>query len=79
MAFNREGWRTLFVGNGSTVWHYTSKADAIATVAGSGYFNAVAEQVRAQDLVLISASDSAGSRRVSSATGAATVTVASVG
>lgn len=57
------------------IWSYVSD-DTIAATVASGYFNAVAGKLRQHDLVLISATDGAGLRRVSSATGATPVTLA---
>lgn len=62
-------------GRDQSVWFYVSD-DNVATTVASGYFNAVAGKLRQHDLVLISATDGAGIRRVSSATGATPVTLA---
>ena len=60
------------------LWIYKS-TDAVATVAGSGYFNNVTNELKQYD-VIISVDTDTGTTdvlHVSSATGAATVTCAS--
>jgi len=64
-------------GGARQVWHYTS-ADAVATIAGSGYFNAVTDNLRQWDTI-IAVGATGGTATVdvlvvTSATGAATVT-----
>jgi hypothetical protein len=59
------------------IWHYAS-ADAVGTIAGSGYFNDVSTNLRQNDIILVVGS-TGGSATVdalvvTSATGAATVT-----
>jgi N-acetylglucosamine-6-phosphate deacetylase len=55
---------------------YDAGADAIATVAGSGYFNAVTDQLRQKDVIIVLGNSNAtvDLAVVTSATGAATVT-----
>lgn len=59
------------------IWHYAS-ADAIGTIAGSGYFNGVADNLRQNDIILVVGSVggvvTVDVLVVTSATGAATVT-----
>jgi hypothetical protein len=64
-------------GGARQVWHYTS-ADAPGTIAGSGYFNAVTDNLRQWDTIL-TVGTTGGTVTVdllvvTSATGAATVT-----
>jgi len=64
-------------GGARQVWHYTS-ADAVATIAGSGYFNGVTDNLRQWDTV-IAVGSTGGTATVdvlvvTSTTGAATVT-----
>ena len=64
-------------GGARQVWHYTS-ADAPATIATSGYFNAVTDNLRQYDTIL-TVGTTGGTVTVdvlviTSATGAATVT-----
>lgn len=64
-------------GGARQVWHYTS-ADAVGTVAGSGYFNDVTANLRQWDTILVVGSTGGAATVdvlvVTSATGAATVT-----
>lgn len=59
------------------VWHYTS-ADAATTVAGSGYFNGVTDNLRQWDTIIVvgatGGTPTIDVLVVTSATGAATVT-----
>lgn len=59
---------------------YDAGADSAATVTGSGYFNAVTDQLRNKDVILIigAAGTTIDSCLVTSATGAATVTTTAV-
>lgn len=79
MAFRMENLKHVSTTGRNTVWYYTSNEDAIAAVAGSAYFNDAVTKLRQHDLVLVSASDNAGLRRVNSATGALPVTVTTGG
>lgn len=79
MAFDAKYWNAAVEGYGRSVWMYESSADSLATCAGSGYFNSVAASLKNGDVIIIAGSDSTGIRRVSSATQAATVTVAALG
>lgn len=64
-------------GGARQVWHYTS-ADAATTIAGSGYFNDVTNNLRQWDTILtVGATGGTATVDVlvvTSATGAATVT-----
>jgi hypothetical protein len=64
-------------GGARQVWHYTS-ADAVGTVAGSGYFNDVTANLRQWDTILVvgatGGTPTVDVLVVTSATGAATVT-----
>lgn len=59
---------------------YHAGADTAATVAGSGYFNAVTNQLHKGDVILVVGNDFASidSITVTSATNAATVTTTAV-
>jgi hypothetical protein len=68
---------TKVAGGARQVWHYTS-ADAPGTIAGSGYFNSVTDNLRQYDTIL-TVGTTGGTVTVdllvvTSATGAATVT-----
>lgn len=64
-------------GGARQVWIYES-ADAVGTVAGSGYFNAVTDNLRQYDIILcvggVGSTVTVDVLVVTSATGAATVT-----
>ncbi len=64
-------------GGARQVWHYTS-ADAVGTVAGSGYFNDVTANLRQWDTILVVGSTGGTATVdvlvVTSATAASTVT-----
>jgi hypothetical protein len=64
-------------GGARQVWHYTS-ADAVGTIAGSGYFNDVTSNLRQWDTILCvgatGGTPTVDVLVVTSATGAATVT-----
>lgn len=67
---------------GTTSLHIYRSTDAIATITGSGYFNAVTDNLKQYDVV-ICVSDTGGTPKVdvvtvTSATGAATVTTTAV-
>ena len=67
---------------GTTSLHIYRSTDAIATIVGSGYFNAVTNNLKQWD-VIICVSDTGGTPKVdvvtvTSATGAATVTTTAV-
>jgi uncharacterized phosphosugar-binding protein len=69
------------IGGGlNSLWHYDAGADTAATVTGSGYFNAVTDQLRKGDVIFIVGNTCASidSAIVTSATGAATVTTTAV-
>lgn len=64
-------------GGGNGMWRYTT-ADTIATVTGSGYFNAFTNNLRQWDTIVV-VSETGGTAKVdmvavTSASGAATVT-----
>lgn len=69
-------------GQGPTMWLYNGVAagDATATIAASGYFNGATGYLSQGDLIYANTTDSANTGahfyNVTSATGAATVTVA---
>lgn len=60
------------------LWIYKS-TDAVATIAGSGYFNDATNELKQYDVILVVDTDTGTTDmiHVSSATGAATVTCAS--
>lgn len=51
MAFSAANMARIAHANGQTVYLYKS-ADAIATVAGAGYFNAFGPQLRLGDVII---------------------------
>jgi hypothetical protein len=59
---------------------YDAVADTVATVTGSGYFNAVTDRLRQKDIIMVVANNGASIDNVvvTSATGAATVTTSAV-
>lgn len=59
---------------------YDAGADAIATVTASGYFDAVTNQLRSRDVIMVVSNNGAAVDNiiVTSATGAATVTTSAV-
>ena len=63
---------------GNSVFFYTD-GDAIAAIAGSGYFNSATDELKENDVIICVGSNggtqTVGICVVSSATGAATVTV----
>lgn len=80
MAFQSKDLSVLAYANGFTLWHYAG-ADAAATIAASGYFNAAADMINTGDLMIVT-SDSGGTPttglyRVSGTSGG-TVTTAAV-
>jgi len=75
MAFRPENLKNIVSAGTNSAWYYASAEDAVATVVASGYFSAATSKLRTQDTILISATDGAGLRRVSSVTGATPVTV----
>jgi len=54
---------------------YASSADAVATIKASGYFNTITDNLIKYDVIFIQGSDANLMVEISSATGAATVTV----
>ena len=76
MAYSASNLRKI-AGGAMSVFLYDS-ADAIGTIAGSGYFNSATNELKQND-VIIAVGSTGGTRTVdmlvvSSATGAATVT-----
>lgn len=59
-------------------WEY-KEAETLANIVASGYFNSATNLLQNGDVILVRGSDTTGLRRVSSATAAATVTVATLG
>lgn len=74
MALDATQFKTLVAG-ANQLHHYTS-AEAVATVAGSGYFSAITNRLKKGDIILAYDNnlDLADMLVVTSATGAATVT-----
>lgn len=56
------------------IWRYTSSADALATIVGSGYFNSQAGKLALYDIIHVSASDGHRTYAVTART-ATTVTI----
>lgn len=75
MAFSENNMKRLNVGD-SAMYVYKS-TDSIATVAASGYFNAYSASLQQGDVIMVVDTDATTVDlcAVSSATGAATVTV----
>lgn len=81
MALDTSNFGKLDAGFSNTIqqlFAYNSSDDALATIVASGYFNNLAEIFHQYDVLLIQASDDVGIYQISSATGATTVTVASI-
>jgi hypothetical protein len=58
------------------VWlTYVSTDDALATIAASGYFNAIANEIDTNDIIYVVGSDGTGLYRFTSANGVSPVTV----
>lgn len=51
MAYNSKNLSVLAYANQFTLWHYVS-TDTAPTVIGAGYFNAAADMVRVNDLII---------------------------
>lgn len=77
MAF-ADGTLTKVTGHANSTlgntWEYFED-EAVATIAASGYFNDATEDLQNGDIVFIRGNDGTGFAQVTSATGAATVTV----
>jgi len=81
MTFDKMNWAKVDVGYSYTapqMFSYISSTDAIATIAGSGYFNDITSDLRQYDYIFVKASDDVNIYHVTSATGATTVTVTSI-
>ena len=81
MAFNILNgglWAGGTILNGKQLWTYSTSDDSMATVTASGYFNDLSERLTQNDLVWIVASNDQEWARVTSATGAETVTVENI-
>lgn len=50
--------------NGFTLWHYKSVNDKLEDICELGYFNKVMNQCRDGDLIIVSARDNNGIRRI---------------
>ena len=61
--------------NSRQLFSYKSSTDALATIVASGYFNSITAKLRKDDVLFIAGSDADDIYKVTSATGAATVTV----
>jgi hypothetical protein len=57
MAFTVRNLSVLAYAQGFTLWHYASKGDPLADVAGQGFFNPAADLLAGGDMMLISAPD----------------------
>lgn len=78
MAFNILNYTLLSAGSNHVapfMWGYTT-SDTYATVVASGYFNDVSTDLYQNDIIYVVASDAATWIKVTSTTGAATVTTA---
>jgi hypothetical protein len=61
---------------GRTWWY--AEAETVANMAASGYFNSATKLLTKGDIIFLRGSNGTGIAQVSSATGAATVTVAAL-
>lgn len=55
MAFDATGLRSY--GTNNDVYLYVTNADALATVAGAGYFDSYVQRFKVGDLIVVSATD----------------------
>lgn len=82
MAFSLNNWGEWAGGEAKgqiqVAWTYASSGDTLATIVASGYFNDVTDSLQQDDLIWAVGSDDAELLKVTSATGASTVTVAQV-
>lgn len=76
MAFQNKNLSVIAYANGFTLWHYAENV-TLATIAASGYFNAVNTLMNTGDIVIINASDKTSIKTISVASG--TVTTAALG
>lgn len=74
MALAAAGFNTVFAGVAQVHLYVTT--DAVATVAGSGYFNSITNRLKNGDVIIVSDTNvpTIDVLTVTSATGAATVT-----
>ena len=74
MAFDADGFNTIH--GGAVQLHIYKTVDAVATVAGSGYFNTLTNRLKNGDVIIVSDTNvpTIDMLTVTSATGAATVT-----
>jgi len=74
MAFDATAFHTIT--GGATQLHIYKHTDAVATVAGSGYFNDLANRLKNGDVIIVSDTNvpTIDMLTVTSATGATTVT-----
>lgn len=79
MALDATKLHRVYGGTSIGLLVYDAGADTIATVNGSGYFNAVTSQLRKGDIIMVVGNSQASidNSIVTSATGAATVTTSS--
>jgi hypothetical protein len=81
MAFTQTNFKPLSRRKGlggQRLWHYQQATDVLATIAASGYFNAVASQLSKGDIIFVydTAAPTYDILFVTSASRAATVTTA---
>jgi len=76
MALDRAKFQRIGGGSVQQLHLYNSAADNAATVTGSGYFNALTDQLRQNDVIIVvgTAGSTVDLVIVTSATGAAVVT-----
>lgn len=74
MAFSRDGLRLTSTAGAASTWSYAT-SDSLATVAGAGYFNAIADQARVGDVIHVVSGSTYGRFVVSANTGAAVTLV----
>lgn len=79
MAFILSNWNSVSRSTTAPkpVWlTYQSTTDTLATIAASGYFNDIADNIDANDIIYVVGSDATGLYRFTSANGVTPVTVA---
>ena len=74
MAFQNKHLSVIAYANGFTLWHYAAN-ETLATIATTGYFDAVKSLMNTGDIVIINASDNTSIKKLTVTT---TVAVAAL-
>ncbi|MCR5194567.1 MAG: hypothetical protein K6B71_03545 [Alphaproteobacteria bacterium] len=74
MAFQNKNLSVIAYANGFTLWHYAAN-ETLATIATTGYFDAVKSLMNTGDIVIINASDNTSIKKLTVTT---TVAVAAL-